>query len=319
MLAADEKTLSVLDPRLMKLLRSPSTGEALRLDGGDLLSPAGERWRIDPSGVPLFAESALTAEAAAQQAHYARIMEIYLENLQYPHTREYGASLDRALLDVAGNAPLGTVAEICSGQADAFALLGDRIDLGVGVDISLPMIQVARRRHFASKFFFVQADATRVPLAAGVFDHVVMLGGIHHVPDRAALFGQVHRLLRPGGRFIWREPVSDFFLWRWLRAAVYRLSPALDHETERPLLYTETAPVLREAGLRLASWRTYGFAGFCLLMNSDVLVVNRLLRFVPGIGAIARGLARMDALCLQAPGMQRSGTMVIGLAVKDGR
>jgi len=317
-LAASEELLGVLDPRLMRLLRSPSTGEALRLDGGDLLSPAGERWRIDPSGVPLFAESALTAEAAAQQAHYARIMEIYLENLQYPHTREYGAAMDRALLEIAGEKPLGTVAEICSGQADAFALLGDRIDMGVGVDISLPMIRVARRRHPSSKFLFVQADATRLPLASGAFDHVVMLGGIHHVPDRAALFGQVHRLLRPGGRFLWREPVSDFFLWRLLRAAVYRLSPALDHETERPLLYGETVPVLEEAGLRLASWQTHGFAGFCLLMNSDVLVVNRLLRFVPGIGALARGFARVDALCLKAPGMRRAGTMVIGLALKDG-
>jgi hypothetical protein len=42
----------------------------------------------------------------------------------------------------------------------------------------------------------------------------------------------------------------------------------------------------------LTSWKTYGFLGFCLLMNSDVLIFNRLFRFIPGIRAITRAFAR---------------------------
>src|SRR5262249_53998825 len=155
--------------------------------------------------------------------------------------------------------------------------------LGVGVDVSLSMLEAARRDLPADRIKLMQGDATSLPLASGRFDTVVMLGGIHHVSDRKRLFSEVQRILKPGGRFLWREPVSDFSPWRAIRAMIYRLSPTLDHETERPLLWRETVEPLEAAGLRLEAWRTCGFLGFCLLMNSDVLVVNRVFRFVPGI------------------------------------
>jgi SAM-dependent methyltransferase len=307
-----------LDPRLVTLLACPATGAPLRQEGDALVAahPGAARYPIDTDGIPLFAGSFLSPEGLIQQKHYDRLADVYLRNLEYPHTRAYAASLDAALIEATGGGGLGRVAEICCGQADAFALLGERVSSGVGVDVSVSMLRAARRRIGPGPILFVQGDATRLPLAAGSFDHVVMLGGIHHVPDREALFRQVHRVLRPGGRFVWREPVSDFALWRWLRAIVYRLSPNLDHGTERPLLYDETAPVLQRAGLRLVSWSTHGFLGFCVLMNSDVLVVNRALRFVPGIGAFSRALARFDALCLRAPGLSRAGTIVVGVAEK---
>ena len=155
-----------------------------------------------------------------------------------------------------------------------------------------------------------------LPLADDSFDSVVMLGGIHHVPDREALFQQVFRVLAPGGSFVWREPVNDFWLWKLLRGIVYRLSPILDHETERPLTYDETVPVLEKAGFTVEQWRTYGFFGFCLFMNSDVLFFNRLFRFIPGIRGITRASARFDDWCTRLPGMQRAGLQVVGKSTK---
>jgi len=119
---------------------------------------------------------------------------------------------------------------------------------------------------------------------------------------------------QPGGRFLYREPVSDFVLWRALRAVIYRASPMLDPSTERPLLYEETVPVLERAGLRSLRYRTHGFLGFCLFMNSDVLVFNRLFQFVPGIGAITRAVAWLDEAVLRVPGLSRAGLQVVGLA-----
>jgi SAM-dependent methyltransferase len=143
-----------------------------------------------------------------------------------------------------------------------------------------------------------------------------MLGGIHHVPARARLFGEIARILKPGGRLIYREPVSDFALWRGLRAVIYRFSPMLNHATERPLVHDETVPALERAGLRSQRYRTYGLLGFCLFMNSDVLFFNRAFRFVPGIRVITRASARIDEALLALPGLGRAGLQVIGVAQK---
>ena len=308
-------------PRIsaIALLRCPISGLALEQQGDSLVTTDGEHhYSITAEGIPLFAEQFCSPDARAQQAHYDKLADTYVTNLGYPHTQEYMAFLDRTLLDVIHPASLETVAEICCGRGEAFQLLGDRIGRGVGVDVSVSMLKVAAAEHDAERHCLVQGDATRLPLADNGFDSVFMLGGIHHVNDRQALFAEIARILKPGGRFYFREPVSDFFLWRWIRAVIYRLSPALDHETERPLLHGQTVPVLEQRGLRCESWSTHGFLGFCVFMNSDVLVFNRLFRFVPGIRAITRLSTQLDQWILALPGLGNAGLQVVGVAVKPG-
>jgi ubiquinone/menaquinone biosynthesis C-methylase UbiE len=303
----------------LDLLRCPETGEPLLRQADRLWTRGCDRsYAISASGIPLFAERFCSADARAQQAHYDAIADVYVENLAYPHTQEYMAYLDRALFAGIGTRRLGVAAEICCGRAEAFQLLHDRVDRGIGVDVSLAMLEAAQHDCPFPHLAFVQGDATRLPLASAAFDSVLMLGGIHHVPDRRRLFAEVARILKPGGWFYFREPVSDFFLWRALRAVVYRLSPTLDHETERPLLWSETVPVLAEAGLSCERWTTHGFLGFCIFMNSDVLVFNRLFRFLPGIRALTRFSTRIDAAALRLPGLRGAGLQVVGAARKPG-
>jgi SAM-dependent methyltransferase len=235
--------------------------------------------------------------------------------MQYPHTLEYHAYLDRALLAQVDDASLNCVAEVCCGHGEALKLLQTRFRAGVGVDISPAMLE-SGRRHLANHVGLMQGDATRLPLKDEQFDHVFTLGGIHHVNDRAALFSEIFRILKPGGRFIWREPANDFWLWRALRAVIYRVSPALDEETEHPIRYDDTVPVLEQVGFQLRDWRTYGFLGCCVMTNSDVLIVNRGFRFVPGIRAIARALAKLDDLTTSFGPLRRAGLQSIGSAVK---
>jgi SAM-dependent methyltransferase len=181
------------------------------------------------------------------------------------------------------------------------------------------MLEAASSRFAGERAAFVQGDATRLPLADASIDTAIMLGGIHHVNDRAALFAEISRVLKPGGRFIFREPVDDFGPWRWLRALIYRLSPALDHRTERPLRRASTEAELERAGLRLTRWSTHGFLGFCLFMNSDVLVFNRLFRFLPFIRPLTRAAVRLDQAALNLPFLAHAGLQVVGVALKPPR
>jgi hypothetical protein len=54
-------------------------------------------------------------------------------------------------------------------------------------------------------------------------------------------------------------------------------------------------------------------------MNSDVLVLNRLLRHLPGIRAITRLWTRIDDRLVRLPGLGHAGLQVVGVARKRGR
>ena len=301
----------------LDILRCPQSGQTLILAQNWLVTPKGDfRYRVNEAGIPLFAEQFLSHEAEVQRHHYDKIAAAYTANLEYPHTQEYLAYLDRVTLAAIGDDDLGTVAELCCGRGEAPALFGRRIRRYIGIDVSENMLRAALAEHDLPDAIFAQGDATRVPLAAGSVDTVVMLGGIHHVPARARLFAEIARILKPGGRFLYREPVNDFFLWRGLRAIIYRLSPMLDNATERPLVYAETVPVLEQAGLRSLQYKTHGLFGFCLFMNSDVLFFNRLFRFLPGIRGITRASAQLDEALLAVPGLRGAGLQVVGVAQK---
>lgn len=301
----------------MEILQCPISGKPLRENDGVLeIEGHGGSYPISPSAIPLFAHHFCSEDALRQKEHYERIAADYLDNLSYTHTQEYMRYLDTAFFDALDSESLGRCAEICCGSAEACQLLEHRISLGIGVDISLSMLEVAKLKISSDRFLFVQGDATALPIQNAVLDSVVIFGGIHHVNDRVGLFREIYRVLKPGGSFYWREPVSDFALWRLLRNVIYRLSPTLDHETEKPLQYRNTKMLMEAAGFNMTHWRTYGFLGYCFLMNSDVLVFNRIFRFIPGITLLTQLAAKMDDFIVRLPGMQRNGLIVIGSARK---
>jgi ubiquinone/menaquinone biosynthesis C-methylase UbiE len=298
----------------LDLLAAPGGGTLIVDDRGFVIVDEERVIPITESGIPLFAQSLLTKEASQQQQHYDRIAEAYVTNLSYPHTQEYMAYLDDVLLERIGAGDLGTVAELCCGHGEALFLPGLNMSRYVGIDVSRNMLEKGLSAAGARRACFVQGDATKVPLRTASIDTVLMLGGVHHVPDRVALFSEISRILKPGGRFVFREPVSDFFVWRAIRWVVYRISPMLDHATESPLEHGETLSALTRASLELQHYRTCGFLGFCFFMNSDVLVFNRLFRFLPGIRQLTRFSTKVDEALLGLPGLSRAGLQVVGEA-----
>lgn len=74
----------------------------------------------------------------------------------------------------------------------------------VGLDLSRPMLRHALRRARAEHLenvSFVRGDALRLPFPDARFDVVNCCGALHLFPDAARALREVHRVLRPGGRF----------------------------------------------------------------------------------------------------------------------
>jgi ubiquinone/menaquinone biosynthesis C-methylase UbiE len=95
-------------------------------------------------------------------------------------------------------------------------------------DLDPDMVRQARQRLAAyppGRVTLYQADATAIPEPDASFDAVFDFGILHHVPAWPVAVAEIHRVLRPGGRFYFEE-VTRQALARWL----YRTF--LDHPSE---------------------------------------------------------------------------------------
>jgi len=86
-----------------------------------------------------------------------------------------------------------------------------------GIDMTAEMLEKARAAAVelgAENVEFVEGEVERLPFAEMSFDVVISNGVIDLVPDKDAVFSEIHRVLRPGGRIqiadvTIQQPVSD--------------------------------------------------------------------------------------------------------------
>jgi ubiquinone/menaquinone biosynthesis C-methylase UbiE len=72
-----------------------------------------------------------------------------------------------------------------------------------GIDLTQAAVELSRKRFALAglKGDFVQADAERLPFRDGMFERVVSVGVLHHIPSIELAIAEIHRVLTPGGSF----------------------------------------------------------------------------------------------------------------------
>lgn len=111
--------------------------------------------------------------------------------------------------------PDDLVLDFAAGTCWATELLARVAVRTISVDLSLEMMRRGRERLasdrrlvFKDEARFVVARGQALPFVDGTFDGVLCLNALHHLPSYAAALGEIHRVLKPGGRAVFSEPGS---------------------------------------------------------------------------------------------------------------
>ena len=98
------------------------------------------------------------------------------------------------------------VLETAAGTGIVTRWLRDSLPAGVrltATDLNSPMLEIARKKFRpGEEVEFQPADAMALPFPDGSFDAVVCQFGIMFFPDRDKSYREVHRVLAPGGRYL---------------------------------------------------------------------------------------------------------------------
>jgi len=144
-----------------------------------------------------------------------------------------------------------TVLDLGCGLGGPGRFVADRFGCRiVGVDLLPLRVELAQAladmTGMGDRASYRVADATRLDFDAETFDQVWMLDVSMHIRDKAALFAEIARVVRPGGLLVMHEQTGP--LPKAMRP-VTRQAPYIAPSLPQLLRYVEGA------GLRVLTWR----------------------------------------------------------------
>ena len=182
----------------------------------------------------------------------ARLTPQQLATLDQFHTRGLAATVELAKL--AGITADMSVLDVGSGVGGPARFLAAAYGCQVtGIDLSEPFVGAARylteRTGQSERVSFETASALELPFNDGRFDVALLLHVAMNIADRARLYREIRRVLKPGGRFALYDVVlkdgDPHYPVPWAR------TPA----TSFLLTAAATREVIEAAGFRALAWQ----------------------------------------------------------------
>jgi ubiquinone/menaquinone biosynthesis C-methylase UbiE len=184
---------------------------------------------------------------------HVRAADLYTRGLDchnlggFPLVELIAAAVER----IGAPGPTDTVLDLGCGMGGPGRFIADRFGSRVvGVDLVEARIETARAlaemTRTGERVEYFVGDATALAFEPAAFAQIWMLDTSVHISDKRALFGEIARVLRPGGLLVLHDQLGP--LGRSMRPLAKRapwVAPSL----------TELLNRVEEAGLRLVLWQ----------------------------------------------------------------
>ena len=187
-----------------------------------------------------------------------------------------------------------------------------------GIDISGPVIGMARREFGAAPLCAAGADVRALPFADASFDAVYSMGTIEHFAESDLAARECLRVLKPGGRAIIGVPNRwDPFL-RPALVALLSLFGLYAYGFEKSYSPKALRRLLESAGFEVVATDGILFIPGWLRM-ADLFVYTRYPALAPITAGVVRAFAWIDG---RFPAVRRHGYLLVAIAERpeaDGR
>src|SRR5947199_3207118 len=167
--------------------------------------------RLDPKDATLSRDrerlAAVRAQRASAAQNYFRRHAAQWDRIRKLHVAD--AAVEAAVVGALADAPMRTLLDLGTGTGRMLELLGPQIERGLGLDLSLDMLALARARLDRACFKHCsvrQGDIYDLALPKNSFDVVIIHQVLHFLDDSARAIEEAARVLRPSGRLL----VVDF-------------------------------------------------------------------------------------------------------------
>jgi ubiquinone/menaquinone biosynthesis C-methylase UbiE/DNA-binding transcriptional ArsR family regulator len=196
------------------------------------------------------------ARAAAAQAYF-RAHAAEWDRIRKLHVAD--EAVEGAIRAALADKPFRSLLDLGTGTGRMLEIFGHEIERGLGLDLSLDMLAIARdrlERAGLRNCSVRQGDIYDLPLANDSFDVVILHQVLHFLDDGARAIREAARVLRPGGRLLVidfapheQEFLREQYAHRRLGFAAETVTQWMTASGLEPVLHKQLAP---EAGAKIA-------------------------------------------------------------------
>jgi SAM-dependent methyltransferase len=208
------------------------------------------------------------------------------------------SAIHEALMPFAAAAPGVRVLDVgCGCGTTTFALAKSVAPNGkiTGVDISVPMLALARSRSADRRIEFIEADASVCEFPS-VYDLIFSRFGVMFFSDPASAFANIRKAVAPGGRLAfvcWREPALNLWASAPMAAARDLLPPQepMDPHAPGPFAFADGKRLMGILGS--AGFREVRIENLDTVMKMGATVDEAAANAIE-IGPLSRAAADLD-------------------------